>query len=46
MAIEISAKALAAVTDFSYFFRVHPDESYDTVPFKQSMNALFSILSS
>lgn len=39
MPIEVSDKALAAVTDFSYFSGVHPDESYDVVLFKQSMNA-------
>jgi hypothetical protein len=45
MPIEVSAKTLAAVTDFAYFSRVHPDESYDTILLKQSMNASFSILS-
>ena len=45
MPIEVSAKALVAVTDFSYFSRVLPDESYDTVLLKQSMNASFSIFS-
>jgi hypothetical protein len=44
MLIEVLAKALAAVTDFSYFSRVHPDESYDTIRLKQSLNASFSIL--
>jgi len=31
MPIEVSVKALTAVTDFSYFFGVLSDESYDTV---------------
>jgi len=45
MPIEVSAKSLAAVTDFSYFCRVLSDESYNTVLLKQSMNASFSVLS-
>jgi hypothetical protein len=45
MPIEVSAKALAAVTDFSYFSTVHPGESYDTVLLKQSMNASLPIFS-